>query len=208
MTRLVTLAIIVVVTSFLSNVPVGEATTSNSLSPLTVHVPIPVILETRSFRSPITEPTGISDQELIELVKKDSELRCMAMNIYHEARGENTAGKFAVADVVLNRVESSRFPNTVCDVVHQGVLDSNGNPVKHKCQFSWWCDGRSDKTTDTEAWIDSKRVAYEMLIDRRFRGITEGSDHYHVADMNKKPFWITAFNEIGNIGDHTFYVSQ
>ena len=75
---------------------------------------------------------------------KADEVECLALNIYHEARNQPTAGKLAVAQVTLNRVKHDRFPNTICGVVYQGYY-LNNNPIKHKCQFSWWCDGKSDK---------------------------------------------------------------
>ena len=61
---------------------------------------------------------------------------CMAQNIYFEARGSNLADRVAVADVVLNRVEDTRYPDTVCEVVKQGRQDSNGNMIRNQCQFS------------------------------------------------------------------------
>ena len=67
-------------------------------------------------------------------------LRCMALNIYHEARGEPIEGKIAVGHVVLNRAASRRFPGQICAVVKQG-----GENRRYRCQFSWWCDGRSDR---------------------------------------------------------------
>ncbi len=77
-----------------------------------------------------------------------TEAICLATNIYHEARGESYAGKVAVANVTMNRVTSPKFPNTICDVVYQAQTKENwkGNtvPKRNKCQFSWYCDGKSD----------------------------------------------------------------
>ena len=78
---------------------------------------------------------------------------CLAMNVYHEAKNQPFEGQVAVAQVVLNRVEDKRFPNTICEVVEQGpvyeswktrnddTLDPIYWPVKNRCQFSWYCDG-------------------------------------------------------------------
>jgi len=150
----------------------------------------------------------LSEDEINDIVENDEELYCMALNIYHEARGDTKSGKFAVADVVLNRVESKRFPNTVCDVVHQARYDSNGNPIKYKCQFSWYCDGKSDVPHEEKAWKRSAFVAYEIMELGKFRGITDGSDHYHVHDMEEYPYWHDSFVEKGIIGSHAYYSSK
>lgn len=135
-------------------------------------------------------------------INMSSETECLALNVYHEARGESLAGKYAVSDVVLNRVESNRYPNTVCGVVKQARL-WQGYPVRNQCQFSWYCDGRSDEPTDYEAWIKSVEVATYMMYDNRFRGITEGATHYHTNYVN--PRWNRNMTLIGSIGDHIFY---
>jgi len=135
---------------------------------------------------------------------------CMAMNIYHESRGSNRADKVAVADVVLNRVNSDRFPNTVCDVVTQAKMSEwwkreHGKdvPVKHRCQFSWFCDGKSDKPTDEDAWVEAQYIAYEMIELERYVGITEGATHYHATYVT--PRWAKDFSLVGRIGAHIFY---
>jgi spore germination cell wall hydrolase CwlJ-like protein len=74
----------------------------------------------------------------VETCKKSPELFCLAQNIYFEARGEPLLGKIAVGHVVLNRVADKRFPGHVCKVIQQG-----GNRRLHRCQFSWWCDGKA-----------------------------------------------------------------
>ena len=81
-------------------------------------------------------------------------LMCMALNIYHEARNQSMVGQVAVGEVVMNRVEDSRFPDTICEVVKQAVTYKNTDkPVLHKCQFSWYCDGQKDEPDfDSFAW--------------------------------------------------------
>ncbi len=143
---------------------------------------------------------------------------CMAVNIYHEARGDNVAGMYAVADVVLNRVQDSRYPNTVCDVVHQGPVRESWKtrkdetlpdeervyyPVRNMCQFSWYCDGKADDTNDETAWALSQEIAYKIMHDRKYRGITEGSTHYHATYVNPK--WARDLTTVGRIGTHIFY---
>ena len=82
------------------------------------------------------------------LINRSNE--CLAMNMYHEARNQGTAGVLAVTAVVLNRVHDDRFPDTICEVVEQGPTRSSWKdptiryPIKNRCQFSWYCDGISD----------------------------------------------------------------
>jgi len=135
--------------------------------------------------------------------------RCMALNIYHESRSENMAGKFAVADVVLNRVNDRRYPNTICAVVKQAKLSEwwleQGRevPVRNACQFSWYCDGLKDDPTDSDAWRDAVLITYQIMNNDMYRGITEGSTHYHADYIN--PHWADSLHLIGRVGSHIFY---
>jgi len=83
-------------------------------------------------------PAAANSNDQAQMTANDA-LRCMALNIYFEARGEPFLGKIAVGHVVLNRIAHSRYPSNACDVIRQG-----GERRRHRCQFSWWCDGRSD----------------------------------------------------------------
>ena len=127
------------------------------------------------------------------------ELDCLARNVYFEARGEPDVGRAAVAHVVMNRAASSRFPDTVCDVVRQG-----GEKVRHKCQFSWWCDGRSDEPSDAVAWTDSQEVA-RLAYWGTSKDPTAGALWYHTTEV--KPIWRKALVRGPQIGDHIFYVA-
>ncbi len=124
-------------------------------------------------------------------------LHCLALNIYHEARGESDTGKIAVAHVVMNRVKSHRFPNSICKVVMQG-----GEKRRFRCQFSWHCDGRSDVPGDRRAWRTSKHLA-EKVYTGQIQDPTEGALWYH-ADY-ARPYWRVAFNRGPKIGRHIFY---
>jgi spore germination cell wall hydrolase CwlJ-like protein len=128
---------------------------------------------------------------------------CLAQNIYYEARSSNLADQLAVADVVINRVNDTRFPNTVCKVVKQGRYNSKGQPVRNQCQFSWWCDGKSDYPRDYDAWANAQQRAYMMLELNEFRGISEGATHYHANYVS--PRWANSFAPVGRIGEHVFY---
>jgi len=88
-------------------------------------------------------------------------LVCLALNVYHEARDQPFIGQVAVAQVVMNRVRDDRYPDSVCDVVKQGPTYSwkQDFPVRHRCQFSWYCDGKSDKTPDQTAWQQAMLIA-------------------------------------------------
>jgi len=134
---------------------------------------------------------------------------CLALNIYHEARGSSLADQAAVADVVLNRVRDRRYPGTVCDVVYQARTRPSWKdetvmiPIRNQCQFSWYCDGRDDTPKDQDAWINAQQIAYFMILDNKYRGITQGATHYHATYV--EPKWARGFNLIGRIGEHIFY---
>ena len=87
--------------------------------------------------------------------------KCLTENIYFEARGQGQAGWLAVAQVTQNRVDDRRFPNTICEVVKQGLTYASGDPIRNKCQFSWYCDGKSDKPKNTKVFNEiSELVNY------------------------------------------------
>lgn len=140
--------------------------------------------------------------------EKYPEEYCLALNIYYEARGSNFADQMAVADVVLNRVQDSRYPGNVCNVVYQGDhkpswKDGSPVPIRNRCQFSWYCDGKPDTPNDTDAWKRAQQSAYMMMTYGDFRGITEGATHYHADYVN--PRWANSLQLVGRIGDHIYY---
>lgn len=127
----------------------------------------------------------------------DGELECLALNVYFEARSEAPEGQLAVAHTTLNRVADRKFPNSVCDVVRQG-----GDAKLYRCQFSWWCDGKSDKVRDMEAWQTSVRIAKRALYNRS-GDPTGGALFYHNTDV--RPKWSNKFKLLAKIGKHLFY---
>lgn len=139
----------------------------------------------------------------IEKEKQAEDIECLALNIYFETRAVSLADALAVSDVVLNRVESVKYPNTVCKVVKQGYKDSKGNMKRNKCQFSWYCDGKADVPKDITAWDRSRKYARDIYVHGFYRGITEGSTHYHATYV--KPFWAPTMDRITRIGSHIFY---
>lgn len=126
----------------------------------------------------------------------DDEIKCLVDNLYHEARGEPTVGIIAVGKVVLNRVESKQFPNTVCEVVKQG-----GEKL-HGCQFSWFCDGKSDAITDHQAWEELVHLSH-LILDKRIADPSNGSLWYHTLAVNPK--WAARKQKTVIIESHIFY---
>ena len=126
-----------------------------------------------------------------------SEIECLALNIYFEARGEPEAGQLAVGHVVMNRVASARFPGTVCGVIQQG-----GELRRYRCQFSWWCDGRSDKPRNKRLWEKSAELALNVYWGRS-EDPTDGALWYHADYV--KPYRRKEFERGPKIGRHIFY---
>ena len=130
-------------------------------------------------------------------------LMCLALNVYHEARSQSTAGQIAVAQVVINRVNDTRYPNTVCEVVYEGPTYTNSDlPVRHRCQFSWYCDGKKDYPKDIDAWTKSLSVASTVL-DGKTIDMLDNATHYHAIYV--KPAWAKTKTRTARIDNHIFY---
>tara|TARA_Y100001954_G_C15683584_1_gene539055 strand:- start:136 stop:792 length:657 start_codon:yes stop_codon:yes gene_type:complete len=155
-----------------------------------------------------------------QLLNKDPQAVCMALNIYYESRSDNLAGQYAVADVVLNRVQDGRYPNSICEVIQQGPVreswktkkdpdlpdsERKYNPIRNMCQFSWYCDGKSDEPKDETGWAQAQYVAGNIMYNGKYRGITEGATHYHATYVKPKWRFDRGMNHIGRIGSHIFY---
>lgn len=128
---------------------------------------------------------------------------CMALNIYYEARGSNLADQAGVANVVMNRVNDRRYPATICEVVKQGLQNADGSMKRNKCQFSWYCDGKSDRPGNPDLWIEAQMLAWQVIEDGKYRGLTEGATHYHATYVS--PRWARELQLVGRIGAHIFY---
>ena len=144
---------------------------------------------------------------------------CLALNMYHEARGQGTAGLFAVSAVVLNRVNDKRFPNSVCEVIEQGPIRESWKtrqhknlpdykrkyyPIKNRCQFSWYCDGKSDTPYNKKKYKELLDLSRFIIYNRTsFVDITNGALYYHTE--NVMPNWAKAKQRIIKIGKHIFY---
>ena len=134
----------------------------------------------------------------------ETALMCMAFNIYHEANNQSMLGQIAVGQVVMNRVESTSFPNTVCEVVKQGQTYKNGKMVLHKCQFSWYCDGKSDDVNKrSKAWSRALDYASIVISGRVEIDLTQGSLWYLAYYV--KPSWARQKERVTRIDSHIFY---
>lgn len=131
----------------------------------------------------------------------EKEVICLAQAIYFEARSEPIEGQFAVARVVLNRTASWRYPDTICGVVYQNAHR------KHKCQFSFACDGKPDEADDPTSWALARGMAEALL--RTAKPLLPApvlrSTHYHARYV--RPSWARKLTTAGQVGEHIFYIS-
>ncbi len=131
-----------------------------------------------------------------DAIKGGPEWRCLAEALYFEARGESVRGQFAVAEVILNRVDDPSYPDTVCGVIHQGT------GRKYQCQFTYTCDGHPDTIHEKEAFRQVGKVA-RLMVDGAPRRLTSGATHYHTRAVS--PRWARHFPRTTTIGVHHFY---
>ena len=137
------------------------------------------------------------------LIEMTFALACMSKALYFEARSESMVGMLAVGQVIMNRVEDKRFPNTVCGVVTDGLRYKNsGRMVKHKCAFSFYCDGKPETIHNREAYKQSEQLALSILKGTTL-DVTEGATHYHARYT--KPYWASAYKRTTCIDTHCFY---
>ena len=128
--------------------------------------------------------------------KGGDQWRCLAEALYFEARGETVKGQFAVAEVILNRVKSSQYPSTPCDVIKQGT------GKRFQCQFTYTCDGHEEVIAERRAFERVAKVARAAL-DGMANGLTGGATHYHTRFV--KPNWANVYHRTARIGMHIFY---
>jgi spore germination cell wall hydrolase CwlJ-like protein len=150
---------------------------------------VSILFAAMTVLSPLLSKNGYDEAAN---VNRD-ELYCAAQNIYFESRGEPDLGQLGVGQVVLNRVDNSRWPNTVCEVVWQ------------EKQFSWTHDGKSDRIKlvtkqDRRVWIKSIFYAVMSMIED---DATNGATHYHSTSV--EPYWAESMKQTAHIGNHIFY---
>ncbi len=126
----------------------------------------------------------------------DSQWRCLAEALYFEARGESVKGQFAVAEVIMNRVSSPRYPDTACGVINQGT------GRKYACQFTYTCDGKAEVIAEPKAFERVGKIA-KIMVNGAKRPLTKGATHYHTKAVN--PNWARKFPRTATIGFHYFY---
>jgi spore germination cell wall hydrolase CwlJ-like protein len=152
------------------------------------------------------------------------QLKCLADNMYFEARSEGAVGMLAVAMVTINRVTNENYPDTICEVVHQGKHTESWKtrkikdlpdelreyvPVTNRCQFSWYCDGVPDIVRNKKLYEQAMYIAEVVLsgFQQNFKivDITEGATHYHAVYVD--PRWANTgeLDKVAKIGSHIFY---
>ncbi len=146
---------------------------------------------------PRTFRTGTAFGGLAEREFQKRERRCMTTALYFEARSEPEAGQIAVGQVVMNRVRSPDYPDTICGVVYQGSNRRTG------CQFSFTCDGKADKPNNKGQWERSKRLANQVLEGQIWLKSIGHATHYHADYV--KPRWRRKMYRLKKIGRHIFY---
>lgn len=155
--------------------------------------------ETRRFK-PAAGSTEVTYTrawlDALPRAKGDAAWRCLSEALYFEARGESIQGQFAVAEVILNRVDSARFPNTICGVIKQGT------GRKYQCQFTYTCDGHDEVIREKAAFERIGKIS-RLMIDGGPRVLTKGATHYHTKRVN--PNWSRSFPRTTTIGVHHFY---
>ena len=157
---------------------------------------------------PVANANELTKDERDAFFQKEA--YCLAQNVYFEARNQPAAGQMAVMSVTINRVNDERFPNTVCGVVYEGPSRPSWKgtgemiPIRHKCQFSWYCDGKSDEIKNKDAFEEILLLS-ELVISgtMSIMDITEGATHYHADYV--RPAWAETKTKTIEIEDHIFY---
>jgi spore germination cell wall hydrolase CwlJ-like protein len=125
----------------------------------------------------------------------DRALRCLTQAVYYEAGFEPMEGRFAVAQVILNRMRHPAYPNSVCGVVYQGS-------TRPGCQFSFTCDGSLRRTPDPKSWAVAREIATQALSGKVATAVGMAT-HYHANYVS--PYWAPKLTKINKIGAHIFY---
>ena len=126
---------------------------------------------------------------------------CLVQAIYFEARSEYQIGQLAVANVIMNRVHDKRFPDTICNVVHDGIY-WNGHIVRDKCAFSYYCDGKHERIVNMEILIQVIETTNMALRGVMIESLSDAT-HYHASYVY--PDWADKLEYVGQMGNHMFY---
>lgn len=141
----------------------------------------------------------LSTYNLVNMKKVNQEIKCLALNIFHEARSESEKGQKAVASVTLNRVDSKRYPDTVCEVVYQKRWDTIRK--RYVSQFSW-TEFDEPPSLKSKPWYRAWRIAEESYRSSDKQRL-EGALYYHARRI--RPSWARTKTPVARIGRHIFY---
>lgn len=132
----------------------------------------------------------------------NAERDCLTQAIYHEARGESIDGQWAVANVIVNRALSGKFPGTLCGVIYQ-----NAQKGFHRCQFTFACDGNADAPKEKGAWVRSAGIAAQVYAEyaqgEKIPTLPRSALFYHTTSV--RPSWSNTYTQVAQIGSHLFY---
>lgn len=138
-----------------------------------------------------------------DLLTQES-INCLIQNSYYEARDQDIDAITGVVHVSLNRWNDRRYPNDICDVIYQSKVDYYGRIILNQCQFSWYCDGKSDNPKNKVAYERVSEITKKAIILWYLNmDITDGSTHYH--SIKVYPDWAPTLAYTKQIGDHKFY---
>lgn len=168
-----------------------------------------------SFMKPVSEHKPTVTPELLDayiasgyqpMAKRvevaNAERDCLAQAIYHEARGESQAGQLAVANVIVNRARSDKYPSSLCGVIYQGA--KNG---RYRCQFTFACDGNNDAPRERQAWVRSEALAKDVYVEyatgAEIGAVPDSALFYHTT--NVRPSWSYTYSRVAEVGAHIFY---
>lgn len=180
---------------FLSETTIGNIVLGFMFIAVLFIVTLPLHAEESETEEQAIEQPEEPEIEMVLLTEDDYEqIRCMAINSYFEARSEPRQGIIAVHNVVLNRVADSRFPNTPCEVIYQRN--------RRGCQFSWYCDGASDRPRNREKYNELFKLAEEVYTGIH-DDVTDGAQFYHATYV--RPYWRHSMEKKTRIGLHVFY---
>lgn len=130
------------------------------------------------------------------------EIKCLADNIYFEARNQGEKGQWAIAHVTWNRVNHKLYPNSICEVVWE--KSQHRGTDKWVAQFSWTLDGKSDRPREKEAYAAAVKIARTLLITKDvMEDPTNGATHYHADYVN--PYWAKSMKLLATVDNHIFY---
>ncbi len=185
---------LILMATFAAPTVLSESAATANRSSLTIP---PLKIDSRFRASGSSALYAFVDQRFdFQPATEDKEARCLAQAVYFEARSEPLEGQLAVAQVVLNRVQDRRYPGTICEVVFQN------DHRRHRCQFSFACDGLSDTPFNSRAWGIAQRLSY-VASTGQWHDLSGRATHYHANYV--RPYWNAKMHRTAEYGRHSFY---